>query len=304
MHPTLHDLIQLQYEARRFSFLSRQPARSLLSGRHSSRLRGRGLDFEELRDYRPGDDIRTMDWRATARLKKPHVRVYSEERERPVLLVVDLRTPMFFGSRRTTKAGAAVELAALAGWRSLAAGDRVGAILLGDHDLIEIRPRRNRATVMRICQEMIGLLDKLPSDAEGRRPLNDALRAAFRVAHHDHLILLATDYDGDDAQTQELATQLAAHNDVIAALIYDPLGIWLPQIPDVELSDGSSRLPIPEDRGFPERFRSTFEARLKTLRERLSALRIPIMPISAAEPVPNQVRDALGVASPAASARS
>jgi len=295
MHPTLPDLILLQHEARRFSFLSRQPARSLLSGKHASRLRGRGLDFVELRDYRPGDDIRTMDWRATARRRKPHVRVYSEERERPVLLVVDLRTPMFFGSRRTTKAGAAAELAALAGWRSLAAGDRVGAVLLGDDELIEIRPRRNRATVLRICHEMIRLLAQLPAAKPGARTLNDALNAALRVAHHDHLILLATDYEGDDLQTQELATRLAAHNDVIAALLYDPLGIWFPQIPDTEVTDGSRRERIPDDHGFAQRFRGAFETRLQTLRDRLEGLRIPIMPISAAEPVPDQVRAALGV---------
>ena len=113
IHPTLDDLVRLQFETRDFTLLPRQPVHSLLSGRHASRLRGRGLTFEELRDYRPGDDIRSIDWRATARLRKPHVRVYSEERERPVLLVVDQRMTMFFGSARTTKATAAAEVAAM-----------------------------------------------------------------------------------------------------------------------------------------------------------------------------------------------
>ena len=125
VYTTLDDLVRMQFDARGFSLSSRQPVTSLLSGRHASRLRGRGLTFEELRDYRPGDDIRSMDWKATARLRKPHVRVYSEERERPVLLVVDQRTSMFFGSVRTTKAVAATELAALAAWRALESGDRV-----------------------------------------------------------------------------------------------------------------------------------------------------------------------------------
>jgi uncharacterized protein (DUF58 family) len=111
VYASLDALVRLQFEARGFSLLPRQPVHSLLSGRHASRLRGRGLIFEELRNYRPGDDIRSMDWRATARLRKPHVRVYSEERERPVLFVVDQRTNMFFGSARTTKATAAAELA-------------------------------------------------------------------------------------------------------------------------------------------------------------------------------------------------
>jgi len=294
MHPTLQSLILLQHEARRFSLLPRQPIQSLLSGRHGSRLRGRGLLFEELRDYRPGDDIRTIDWRATARKRRAHVRVYAEERERPVLFVVDLRTPMFFGSRRTTKAGAACELTALGAWRALKGGDRVGAILLGDRELVEIRPQRSRSNVMRICQEMIRLLEALPSEAPAQYTLNDALRAALRVAHHDHLIVLATDYGGDDQMTQRLATRLAAHNDVLASLIYDPLGIWIPQIPGSEVTDGKRRAAIPEDPHFPERFRQAFAARMQTLRERLRKLRIPILPISAAEDVAGQLHAALG----------
>jgi uncharacterized protein (DUF58 family) len=89
----------LEFRARGFSFLPRQPARSVLTGRHSSRLRGRGLNFEELRHYQPGDDIRSLDWKVTRRTGKPHVRVYTEERERSVLLLVDQRVSMFFGSQ-------------------------------------------------------------------------------------------------------------------------------------------------------------------------------------------------------------
>ncbi|MBV8865034.1 MAG: DUF58 domain-containing protein, partial [Acidobacteriaceae bacterium] len=84
-------LVELQYKARGFSFLPRQPIHSLLSGRHSSHMRGRGLDFEELRAYLPGDDIRMMDWRVTARMQKPFVRVFTEERDRPAVLAVDQR---------------------------------------------------------------------------------------------------------------------------------------------------------------------------------------------------------------------
>ena len=89
-------LDRLRVQARGFSFLPRQPVRSLLAGRHASRIRGRGLDFEELRHYRVGDDVRFMDWRVTDRTGKPHVRVYTEERERPVLLLVDQRQSMIF----------------------------------------------------------------------------------------------------------------------------------------------------------------------------------------------------------------
>ena len=109
----LDDLIRIQHKARGFTFLPRQPLHSLLAGRHASRLRGRGFDFEELRRYQPGDDIRTIDWRVTARTQKPHTRVFTEERDRPVLLLVDQRIGMFYGTQKDLKSVTAAKLAAL-----------------------------------------------------------------------------------------------------------------------------------------------------------------------------------------------
>ena len=120
---------------------------SILAGRHASWLRGRGLNFEEICRYLPGDDIRHMDWRMTARMRKPHVRVYSEERDRPVLLVIDQRQNMFFGSRRAMKSVVAAEVSALAAWRVLQAGDRVGALVFADAKVVEIPPQRSEQQV-------------------------------------------------------------------------------------------------------------------------------------------------------------
>src|ERR1700741_3419211 len=144
----LDDLIALEQKGHRVSFLPRQPVHSLLSGRFASRMRGRGLNFEEIRDYRSGDDVRQIDWKVTARLQKPHVRVFNEERDRPALLVVDQRLSMFFGSRLAMKSVTAAQAAAIAAWRILGVGDRVGAVVFNDRDLVEVRPRRSRATVL------------------------------------------------------------------------------------------------------------------------------------------------------------
>src|SRR5215468_9627102 len=126
------DLLALEHRGRRVSFLPRQPVHSLLSGRFASRMRGRGLNFEEIRDYRPGDDVRAIDWKVTARLRAPHVRVFNEERDRPAVLLVDQRLSMFFGSRLAMKSVAAARAAAIAAWRVLGVGDRVGAIVFND----------------------------------------------------------------------------------------------------------------------------------------------------------------------------
>jgi hypothetical protein len=132
VYADLSELVRLKFRTRGFSFLPRQPVQSILAGRHASRLRGRGLNFEEIRRYLPGDDIRNMDWRVTARMRTPHVRVYTEERDRPVLLVVDQRQSRFFGSRRAMKSVVAAEATALAAWRVLQAGDRVSGLVFDD----------------------------------------------------------------------------------------------------------------------------------------------------------------------------
>ena len=197
---SLDHLVQLKAVARGFSFQQRQPVASLLAGRHTSRLRGRGLAFEELRNYHPGDDIRTIDWKATARLRKPHVRVFSEERERPVLLVIDQRSPMFFGSRRAMKSVAAAELAALAAWRALNGGDRVGGIVFNEDEITSLRPQRGPAQALRLFHEIERYNHRLAETPfpSGKVTLNQALEAALRRANHDHLVIVITDLDGAD----------------------------------------------------------------------------------------------------------
>ena len=121
VHASLDHLRSLEGLAKGLRFLPRQPSRSVLNGRHASRLRGRGLNFEEMRDYLPGDDIRAIDWKATARTGKPHVRVFTEERDRPALLVVDQRMSMYFGSSLNMKSVTAAEAAALTAFAVLSA---------------------------------------------------------------------------------------------------------------------------------------------------------------------------------------
>ncbi|MFC7338791.1 DUF58 domain-containing protein [Haloferula chungangensis] len=293
---TLDHLVQLKAEARGFSFQQRQPVGSLLAGRHASRLRGRGLAFEELRNYHPGDDIRTIDWKATARLRKPHVRVYSEERERPVLLVVDQRSPMFFGSRRTMKSVAAAELAALSAWRALNGGDRIGGIVFNEEELTTLRPQRGPAQALRLFHEIERYNQRLaePEFPTGDVTLNHALQAALHSATHDHLVVLITDLDGADEETKRLTTRISAHNDLIVTAVYDPLGIQLTGHTDMEARDRGRNWKIPTDKAFDKAFRDTFEALTRQWRELFLHLRIPLFPLSTDQPVIDQIRKSFG----------
>ncbi len=146
---SLEDLLALEPIAKGFSFLAnKQKVRTILGGRYASKLRGRGLDFEEVRNYVAGDDIRTIDWKVTARTQKTHSRVYSEEKEKPVLIVVDQSKSMFFGSQNKTKSVVAAELAALTAFRIAKDGDRVGAVVFGDNAIDVILPKRNKKNIL------------------------------------------------------------------------------------------------------------------------------------------------------------
>lgn len=293
---SLDSLLLLKSEARGFSFLPRQPVSSLLAGRHASRLRGRGLAFEELRHYNQGDDVRTIDWKATARLRSPQVRVYSEERERPVLLVVDQRRPMFFGSRRAMKSVAAAEIAALGAWRALGSGDRVGGIVFNEAELVDLRPQRGQAQVLRLLHETARLNQALAGKAppSGHLTLNHALDAARRRANHDHLVVLISDFDGADDETRRLATQISAHNDMLAIAVYDPLGASLHGLPGMLADTGGESIAVPTAAGFPAAFQRAFARRLDEWTDIFRALKVPVLPISTATPPADQLRELFG----------
>ena len=293
---SLERLIQLKADARGFSFLPRQPVHSLLAGRHASRLRGRGLSFEELRQYSQGDDVRTIDWKATARLRSPHVRVYSEERERPVLLVIDQRSPMFFGSRTAMKSVTAAELAALGAWRTLQSGDRVGGIVFGDDELFDLRPQRNQTTVLRLLHEVARLNQKLATREMQSLTitLNQALEAASRRALHDHLVVVISDLSDADTDTQRIVTQLAAHNDVLIVAVYDPLGASLRNHPGMMATTADGIRMVPNDAAFPAKFEQAFRDRLDQWQQIFRNLKVPVLPVSTVEPAADQLRELFG----------
>lgn len=256
----LDSLVGLRGEARKLSFLPRQASLSLLAGQRSSKLRGRGLDFEELRAYVAGDDVRSIDWRVTARAGKAYVRTYKEERDRPVLLLVDQRNSMFFGSRTKMKSVAAAELAALVAWSIVHQKDRVGALLFGQSRLWAFRPARSEAQVQRICEGLVQSTAALlePIRAAGDQFL-DALRAAVRLVGHDALVIVISDFRELSSEATELFTRLRLHNDLLLIWVTDPLEKRLPNAGRVSVSNGFDELLVPSDQPeLRERFASEF----------------------------------------------
>ena len=294
----LESLIALQFRAGGFSLKHNQPVHSLLFGRRASHVRGRGLDFEELRGYVAGDDVRSIDWRVTARAKKPFVRVYSEERDRPAMLVVDQRINMFFGSRRSMKSVVAAQVCALAAWRVFHQGDRIGAFVFNDDTTEQVRLHRSRATVLRILNRTAHLNQMLRADSSAQpnpARLNKVLESVARVCRHDTLILIASDFDGADQHTRDLLLHLSQSNDVICCLAYDPLAVKLPPAEQLVVSNGELQVEL--QLGQEKVRKSILEASDRRMRGILSwqhELGVPVLPLSTAEDVGQQVRHLLG----------
>jgi uncharacterized protein (DUF58 family) len=294
----LDDLLALEYRGRRVSFLPRQPVRSLLSGRFASRMRGRGLNFEEIRDYRPGDDVRSIDWKVTARLQRPHVRVFNEERDRQALLVVDQRLSMFFGSRLSMKSVTAAQAAAIAAWRVLGVGDRVGAIVFDDRGLVEFRAQRSRSTVLQILSAIVA---KNRALGVGRgivsapSMLNNALKQAQRRALHDAVVVIVSDFDGADGETRSMIGALNRHNDVVALLVHDPLQSDLPASASMTVTDGELQIQLDVGReSVRKSLSAAAEERLKDVLGWTHDFGVPVLPLSAAEDTTQQLRRLFG----------
>ncbi|GGF58714.1 hypothetical protein GCM10007301_18020 [Azorhizobium oxalatiphilum] len=298
IHVTLDDLLRLKHRAKGFSFLPRQPVHSLLAGRHGSRLRGRGLEFEELRAYAEGDDVRAIDWPSTARIGMPQLRVYTEERDRQVILLVDQRLGMFFGSRRAMKSVVAAEAAALAAWRVTSLGDRVGGIAFSENGLDEIRPRARQAAIGPLFEAIVRHNRALRADDP--RPsdptlLNQAIARALSLLPHDGLLTLITDAAGADAETVRLITRVTAHNDVLMVFVSDPLEASLPDIGRAVVEEGGRQMEIDTSaRGIRAPFAAGFRQRREAVEQFSRRRAIPVLPLSTGRDTTEQFRELLG----------
>lgn len=271
VEPQLRELLALAGPASALPHWTRS-VRARASGPFLSRLRGRGMEYDESRPYLPGDDIRRIDWRVTARTGRPHTKLFREELERPVLICVDYRRAMFFATRGVFKAVQAARVASLLAWRAQQNGDRVGGLLFADHIHHELPPRRGSTATMQWLKLLVAQAPSQRaalSTGAAPTPLSDALKRIARVAKPGTLVFVISDFRGlDDAASAALA-QLSLHADVGLIAIHDPLEALFPEFDGVAgLIDGerSLRLAGVSSAG-RESYAAQFSARLASLRQ-------------------------------------
>jgi uncharacterized protein (DUF58 family) len=290
--PDLEELLTLRGAAHGLSLHGRKAARAALLGAHSSALRGRGLEFQEVRPYVPGDDPRNIDWRVTARRGRPHTKLFREERERPVWLLVDLQPGLFFGTRRQLKSALIVRATALLAWIASLGGDRVGSVIAQGGGRMRILPARARQ--MGVLPLLEALLEAQPRAPGQPAPLalEDALGALLPLARPGSQILVLSDFAGLREEADSLWSALAARGDLRLFWITDALEEE--GLPNGRFRGGvPGRLRIIDGGRVRERWRQTWrerEARIAALSQREAA---PVVRLDTREPVEQVLRPLL-----------
>jgi hypothetical protein len=269
-----------------------------MAGIHTSNLRGRGVDFSEVRSYQPGDDIRAMDWRVTARNQKPHIKVFREERERPVMIVCDLRSSMFFGTHHAFKSVLAADLVSLFSWSALNNGDRIGALLFDNSREIDIRPKPGRKQVMHVLHE---LADFKQQQAQAKSTsstsrLADMCRHTRRVARPGSTIYFISDWQDFDQDCERQLHQINKHNDIVAINIFDAFEENILPLGSYPLTDGQQRLQLEcysKSQGLAHQ--QAFQQRQEDLKQRTLKLAIPLINLQAQQDIITQLRFGLGL---------
>lgn len=293
----LDQLLQTRFVAQGLSLFPKRRVRSLLTGNERTHFRGRGMDFEEVRLYQPGDDIRNIDWRVTARTQVTHTKVYREERERPVLILVDQRSPLFFGSRQCFKSVMAAEIAAILAWAALERGDRIGGMVLGDQEQRDIKARRSKHSVLEFIHQIQDFNQRLKSPfyqtAEDK--INPLINDARRIAKPGSAVFIISDFHDLNEKDNASIYQLTRHTDVSLLKIHDPLESYLASSNSLSVSNGSQQILLPtNDKRFQQIFHQQFVERQQQLQDMCRSMGIALLNFSTGDNLISAMRKYFG----------
>lgn len=297
---TLDTLLGARQHCQQLPLFSRPMRTSRQAGRQYSRLRGRGVDFDQVRAYQPGDDIRNIDWRVTARSQKVHTKVFNEERERPVFIICEQSSRLCFGSQRYFKSALAAEASALIAWTALSHNDRVGGMVFAPGTCHEVRPRRNRGAILQLFRLLLEANAALDPSRESpapdmNEPLNLALRHSREIIRPGSILYLLCDHAAIDLMQQSLLIPLAAHNDLILLPVHDPLDANLPRHGSLAFTQGGETLYIDTtDDSVRAAYHSQFVARQQAWQRLASRLRCTLNALDTTQPPVEQLRSMLG----------
>ena len=298
VYVTLSELLRFGYLPKHFTLRPNGAVLSKLSGRHRSALRGRGMDFSEMKQYVQGDDTRNMDWKATRRTGKPYVRIYNEEKDRNVWLVISQMNSMFFGSQKQMKSVSAAQTAAIMAFKALETGDRVGAVVYNNEEVKFFKASSGKNNLVQIMTEIErqNRLLKASNSNNQKGNLGKALKILSSLAKHDDLVVLIGDARAVDEESARHITRINAHNDVIGVIVSDPLEEKIIPSSSLFFSDGVETVDVDSrSKTFQKEYSNLREARLSGFRNSSKKNALPLLIISTERSVLDQLYEQLSV---------
>ncbi len=236
----LNDLIALRPDRKITGFAPGGKVSTHQFGTNRSIFTGRGMEFEEARIYQPGDDVRAIDWRVTARTGKVHTKLYREERERPVYILLDCRSMMHFGTRVRFKSVLAAQLAAQLCWVGIDGGDRVGGFILSQDGHKDFPATRTRQGMLWFLNAVAGATHTIDYSSVGETPLHMAVRRLRHVVRPGSLVFIISDFSDFSEACEAQIKRLSVHAHITNIQVYDQLDIRLPGSGDLRITDGHS----------------------------------------------------------------
>jgi len=227
------DVKELMAKVGKIRILTNRLIDDQLSGDYHSTFKGQGVEFDEVRPYVAGDDVRTIDWNVTARAGVPYIKRFSEERELTVLFMVDVSGSQGYGSVRRSKMELAAEVTALLALTAIRNQDKIGLVLFSDRIVKYIPPHKGRDSVMRLVREVLAAED----GAEGGTDVAAALKFLNGVQKRRAVVFLVSDFLADREAFGRLLTAAARRHDVVCVPVEDPAESVLPDVGLVELED-------------------------------------------------------------------
>lgn len=289
-------LIQLRHSAVKLP-LDSGKIHARQGGAYLSSFKGRGMEFDEARIYLPGDDIRSIDWKVTARTGQAHTKVFREEHERPVIIWLDLNPSMFFATRGAFKSVVATKAATLLAWSAAANNDRLGALIFSGNDHIELRPKRGKSSVLNFIKQTCShpAWNNKATHNESRN-MGQAMSRLRKVTRPGSLIFLLSDFREMDKQAESHLINIARNNDIVLIHISDPVEKALPDSGQYKVSDGSNELVLNASNAkLREEYQQRFIHHQDYLLKLCRSHRMHMIPVSTNEDTIASLQNGLGI---------
>ena len=298
---SIEELLHYQQKSSLLDLSPRQTNQSKLAGNYLAKSKGRGMEFDEVRHYNPGDDIRTIDWRVTARTGKTHTKLFREEKERPIFVMCDLSHNMYFGSKLLFKSVQAAHLSALIAWNAKKRGDKIGGLVFSSNNHRELKPKSRQHGVLQLLHALTmmhqdGIESLTQQNHDPQLPLEQACARLRRLARPGSLVFVISDFNHTSDITIKHLSQIARHCEVVACEISDPMEHQLPHSDirqTLQVTDGQGiKSLFLGDKNIEKRYKQSADAHFTHNHELLKKHKIQLNQLCASLPLEAQLKGA------------